>query len=155
GLSVAGLLVGLALFLAFLDANDNHKVRQMELMSNRTAEQIPGSISLEKAFDHWLHPRQRTWSGKTTGVGPYPVYVIAARGGGIYAAAHTASLLSTLADLYPTFVDHIFAISAVSGGSLGAGIFSALVDRYAQEMPGGSQPGWPWYSDRARWLLSQ
>ncbi len=58
---------------------------------------------------------------------PYPVYIVAAQGGGAYAAYHAASLLSSLQEECPLFTQHIFAISAVSGGSVGASLFNSIV----------------------------
>jgi predicted acylesterase/phospholipase RssA len=57
---------------------------------------------------------------------PYPVFIVAAEGGGIYAASAAATFLAQLEDREPSFARHIFAISGVSGGSIGAAIFHAL-----------------------------
>jgi hypothetical protein len=54
--------------------------------------------------------------------------VVAAAGGGIRAAYWTASILGKIEDLYPAFGGQLFAISAVSGGALGAAAFDALLD---------------------------
>jgi hypothetical protein len=62
----------------------------------------------------------------------YPVFIIAVEGGGIYAASAASVFLARLADLEPEFDDHVFAISGVSGGSIGAAIFQAL-DRAARQ----------------------
>ena len=51
----------------------------------------------------------------------YPVYVVAAQGGGIYAATHALTFLTSLQDACPRFAQHMFAISSVSGGSIGCG----------------------------------
>jgi len=61
-----------------------------------------------------------------SGAGKYPVFIIAAEGGGIYAASAVSTLLAKLQDAVPQFSKHIFAISGVSGGSLGAAVFRAL-----------------------------
>ena len=58
--------------------------------------------------------------------GKYPVFIIAAEGGGIYAASAVSTLLAKLQDAVPEFSKHVFAISGVSGGSLGAAVFRAL-----------------------------
>ncbi|MFX7866411.1 hypothetical protein ABTK37_20655, partial [Acinetobacter baumannii] len=56
----------------------------------------------------------------------FPLYVVAAEGGGIYAATHAASFLAEIQDMCPGFSHHLFAISGVSGGSVGAAVFNAL-----------------------------
>jgi hypothetical protein len=56
-----------------------------------------------------------------------PLVIVATAGGGITAAYWTASILGGLEDAYPGFHRHIFGISSVSGGSLGATVFRALL----------------------------
>ncbi len=58
--------------------------------------------------------------------GPYPAFIVAAEGGGIYAASAAATFLAKLEKQEPGFTRHIFAISGVSGGSIGAAVFQAL-----------------------------
>jgi hypothetical protein len=53
----------------------------------------------------------------------YPIYIASAQGGGIYAAYHTAKTLQTITDKLPNFRNHLFAISSVSGGSVGSAIY--------------------------------
>jgi hypothetical protein len=56
----------------------------------------------------------------------YPVYIIAVEGGGIYAASAGSMFLARLQDENPCFSDHVFAISAVSGGAIGSTVFQSL-----------------------------
>jgi len=56
----------------------------------------------------------------------YAVFLVAAEGGGIYAASAASVFLAKLQDSQPDFAEHIFAISGVSGGSIGAAIFQAF-----------------------------
>jgi hypothetical protein len=53
------------------------------------------------------------------------LHVAQERGGGIYAALHAASFLSYMQQRCPNFAHHLFAISSVSGGSIGAAVFAA------------------------------
>jgi hypothetical protein len=53
----------------------------------------------------------------------YPIYIASAQGGGIYAAYHTAKTFQTITDKVPNFRNHLFAISSVSGGSVGSAIY--------------------------------
>ena len=63
----------------------------------------------------------------------HPLYIVATEGGGIRAAYWTATVLGGIQDANPNFAPHLFAISGVSGGSLGAAVFSALL---AEPNPG-------------------
>lgn len=74
------------------------------------------------AFRTWYDHLNREQPGR-----PHPVFIAAAEGGGIRAAYWAATVLGALADDVPGFREHLFAISGVSGGSLGAGVFDALV----------------------------
>ena len=76
---------------------------------------------LEARHDRILH------YGETHGGAKYPVFVVAAQGGGYYAAYHSALFLARLQDQCPQFAEHTFGISSVSGGSLGAAVFSEAV----------------------------
>jgi hypothetical protein len=58
--------------------------------------------------------------------GRYPVFIIAAEGGGIYAASAASLFLAKMQKAAPHFADHVFAISGVSGGAIGSTIFHAL-----------------------------
>lgn len=52
-----------------------------------------------------------------------PLRIVAAQGGGLYAAYHTAYYLAARADTEPGFAESLYAISGVSGGSVGAGAY--------------------------------
>jgi hypothetical protein len=73
-------------------------------------------------FAAWLQTRSAAVATKD----PYPVFFVAAQGGGIRAAYWTATLLAALEERYPGFTDHVYAISGVSGGSVGAAVFAAM-----------------------------
>ncbi|MCR9136240.1 MAG: hypothetical protein NXI27_09600 [Alphaproteobacteria bacterium] len=103
-----------------LDINDNHKVRTVPVQNNRDFMQVP------QAFEEWLKSRPDFEAYRSRGV-KYPIYVVAAEGGGIYAAHHAASFLGRIQDLCPNFSRHVFAISGISGGSLGSSIFIGLL----------------------------
>ena len=62
----------------------------------------------------------------------HPLFIVATEGGGIRAAYWTATVLGELEDRcanahFPAFSEHLFAISAVSGGSLGGAAFDAAL----------------------------
>jgi hypothetical protein len=50
-----------------------------------------------------------------------------AEGGGIRAAYWTVTVLGEIHNQHPDFTDYVFSLSGVSGGSLGASVFLALV----------------------------
>jgi hypothetical protein len=90
-----------------------------------SVEPSAGSASdLKNQFKDWLDARvdATAYSGRS-----YPVFIIAVEGGGIYAASAASLFLAKLEDDNPGFSHHVFAISGVSGGAIGATVFQALV----------------------------
>jgi hypothetical protein len=81
------------------------------------------------AFKDWLQARaaQITAYGERHNGKKYPIFIVAAQGGGYYAAYHSALFLARLQDRCPDFAAHTFGISAVSGGSLGAAVFTEAI----------------------------
>ena len=79
---------------------------------------------LRQQFHQWLDRRgdAADYSG-----GKYPVFIVAAEGGGIYAASAASLFLAKVEDANPGFSQHVFAISGVSGGAIGATVFQALM----------------------------
>jgi len=57
-----------------------------------------------------------------------PLFVVNAEGGGIRAAYWTATVLGEIHNRHPSFASHLFSLSGVSGGSLGASVFVALLN---------------------------
>lgn len=124
GVPATLLVVGFAAVLSALGINDNRKV-DAALIATPAAE-------LERGFLAWAAARadRDHFEGK-----PYPVYIVAAEGGGLYAAYHVASTLAKLQDACPGFSQHVFAISSVSGGSLGSAVFAAAAQATASNEP--------------------
>ena len=116
--SVIPLLAAFLVGLDYLGWNDNHAFRQLPVPKFERP-------SVSSAFDKWLASRKDLEAYGTSNT-PYPVYVIAAEGGGLYAAYRVGKFLARLQDVCPNFAQHVFAISSVSGGSLGAAMFSML-----------------------------
>ena len=107
--------------LAASGCNDNHTVRSAKLGEDPA---VLKEVSDE--FIAWLKRPDRAAYAKASKI--YPVFVVAAQGGGAYAAYNSATFLARMQDLCPTFRHHLFAISAVSGGSVGAATFAAALD---------------------------
>jgi hypothetical protein len=116
------LTLALALAAAFSFWNDNHAVR---LAPPAGAEpSAPARPELRAAFSRWLEIRREAWDGPQ----PMPVFLVAAEGGGIRAAFWTAIALGRLQDESEgRFGPQVFGLSGVSGGSLGAAVFTALL----------------------------
>jgi hypothetical protein len=85
-----------------------------------------GVPSLSESFEQWLRSRPNYLRVKSEGK-KYPVFIVAAQGGGEYAAYHTAMSLARLYGSCPMLKNHLFAISSISGGSFGAGVFTELL----------------------------
>ena len=109
----------IAVLLAFFDLNDSHRIRELEVASPQANGQ---RVDLVKSFQDWKSARSFDTASES-----YPIYIVAAQGGGIYAAYHSARFLAAAQDMSPEFSNHLFAISGVSGGALGAATFSTLV----------------------------
>jgi hypothetical protein len=107
-------------WLTFLSAyNDDHEIRTI------SAEPFDRE-TLKDQLEHWLKKRAEVM-GRQPGQAEPPVFIVAAEGGGIMGAYWTASVLARIEKAYPGFASHVFAISGVSGGSLGAAVFDALL----------------------------
>lgn len=114
-------LLILAIVFSWFNLNNNHRIREAKLLPDNNQP----LLGLEESFTTWLNSRPDRSSNFRDG--KYPIYIVSAQGGGIFAAYHAALTLSRLQDLSPNFASHVFAISGVSGGSLGATVFSSLV----------------------------
>jgi hypothetical protein len=97
---------------------DNHVVRTMT-----PAAPVESRPEIGPAFDSWYRRLQRDYGHERE----HPVFIVATEGGGIRAAYWTAAVLTSLTDNIPGFSDHLFAISGVSGGSLGAAVYTSLL----------------------------
>jgi hypothetical protein len=152
GYPLMTLMVGMAVGFSFWNLNDNHAFRTTLVYPLKWERKtIPPDINemmedgggvytgdwfarienhlpfLEVAFVDWV--RSRPVSEKVRFKGkPYPVFIIAAEGGGIYAATQAAAFLARLYDRCPAISHHLFAISGVSGGSVGASIVAAAAE---------------------------
>jgi hypothetical protein len=119
GIPFITILVIVAVVVSVFELNNNHGIRTWR------ASETFKKPHVIRAFDAWYNSRRDRKFYEDLNE-PYPVYIVAARGGGLYAAYHTAKFLSRLQDQCPNFAQHTFAISGVSGGSLGGAVFAAL-----------------------------
>ena len=125
-------LIAVAVLTSLLDWNDNHAVRIVESSPTDLAtRKIGGKDKLPPAagdaFNAWFASRPSDYKARFADK-PYPIYIMAAQGGGMYAANLSGLFLARLYDRCPLIRHHVFAVSGVSGGSIGAGFFAALVN---------------------------
>ncbi|MGH8692164.1 MAG: hypothetical protein ACREUS_14155 [Burkholderiales bacterium] len=112
--------------VAFSFWNDNHAVRTL-------AEAQPAQRPDVKAsLNAWLARHDATLKRTKERI---PLYLVNAEGGGIRAAYWTVTVLGEIHKRRPGFAEHLFSLSGVSGGSLGASVFVALL---AQARDGGA-----------------
>ena len=128
GFPILALLVALLIVFETSGRTDNHAFRHVV-----PATEIERP-SVEEAFRSWLATRADLGAYRAAKK-PYPLYIVAAEGGGLYAAYQTAKLLGRMQDICPNFAQHVFLLSGVSGGSLGSAVFSGLAQEYATNGP--------------------
>ena len=127
----------IALAWQALNLNDNHTVRTI------TSGFAPGAspaLDLGSHFRDWLMNR-RDRAAYECANHPYPVILVSAEGGGIYAAYTSAIALARLQDMDPRFATHLFATSGVSGGSVGTSVFGAMAAHGFPPPPATRSPG--------------
>lgn len=118
GIPLFAILIALAMLFSYF--NDNHTIRAFE---GNTAKTRP---SIEAGLAQWAEKH------KCTETSCPPFIVMATAGGGIRAAYWTATVLGHLDDELAAknkpLRDHLFAISGVSGGSVGATVYRASLE---------------------------
>ena len=102
---------------------DNHQVRTIETLEADTNTTWDQRLTVEQDFLQWLNSRPQHFNDRKI----RPVFFISAEGGGIRAAYWTANLLAAFQDANPRFAEHVYALSGVSGGSLGTALFVNLI----------------------------
>jgi len=122
GVPILGTLIILLIAFEVFGLTDNHRFRNTQADIQRP--------TVEAALRVWLAERKDGPAYRSANK-PYPLYVVAAEGGGLYAAYQTAKFLTRMQDLCPNFAQHVFAVSSVSGGSLGAAVFAGLTRLFA------------------------
>jgi hypothetical protein len=136
GVPLTSLLVIAAIVFSLFDTNDNHPVRSVAKAKQEAAKKT----DVAEAVSRWVQTRKD--KSKYATEKPYPIFVVAAQGGGVYAAKHAASFLGEIQDLCPGFGHHLFAISGVSGGSVGAAVFGALAKDFSlKDLPDAKKYG--------------
>lgn len=114
GVPIAGILLIWVLVIDALGINHGNLVPAREFAST--------PLKGDQQFLSWLAARRDRPAYATK---EYPVYIVASAGGGIYAGMRSAYFLDFLQKKCPAFAHHVFAISGVSGGGLGALAFAS------------------------------
>ncbi len=129
------VMLALAAFLAWTDWNDDHELRRIDESGKpvaSSAASVAGPAEdVADAFEKWYDARIDKDNDEFKKPQGYPVYIVAAQGGGIYAAAQAVQFLTKLHTTCERFAQHLFAISGVSGGSVGAALYAALTDEFS------------------------
>ena len=103
--------------------SDNHVIRELHGNSAR--------VSIADSLTAW-YARAASFPRVN---GKIPLFIVATEGGGIRAAYWTATVLTSLEDTFPQFSSHLFAISGVSGGAVGATVYDALLASRSEGAP--------------------
>jgi hypothetical protein len=141
-----GFVTGLLALLALLTIGHDQRYYPdaNETDAGKESPPLITVMSVEEHFREWIQKRKDRTQGDGDPNNPYPVFIISAEGGGIYAAAAASMFLAKLQDDCPYFAQHVFAISGVSGGAIGATIFKSLSELSpAPSDPEASQAGCP------------
>jgi hypothetical protein len=147
------LLPVLVIAILFSPFNDNHVIRTADSQAT-PSKTFTRPLPIDH-FTQWLSLAERREKERTPAApdaaapaAPFPVFIVAAAGGGIRAAYWTARVLGAAADKVgaPAWRDHLYALSGVSGGSLGAGVHVVDLARFIDDRD---------FAARARLLLGQ
>lgn len=123
---VSGYLFVMAALISLSASPEANSAAPATLRLSRLDDVSPERRIVTSRFEEWYGARRQ--HGLVSADRPYPVFIVAAEGGGIYAAAATTAFLSRMQERNPTFAQHVFAISGVSGGAVGAMVFHGAVD---------------------------
>lgn len=115
GVPLISLLVVVSLGSSY--SNDNHEIRHA-----KGSVPVDSRPSVTEALNAWGE------ANKPAGNEATPFVVVATAGGGIRAAYWTATVLGDLHDHADNFPRRTFALSGVSGGSVGSTVYRALLD---------------------------
>ena len=125
GYPVITLLLLVAVAWSLFPALDNHALRILP------AADRGGAPKVDQALDRWREQAPQRQDGTAN------LVIVATAGGGLRAAYWTATVLGALQDQARDFRRQLFAISGVSGGSLGAAVFATLAGQAGMNERGG------------------
>ncbi|MER8568692.1 hypothetical protein NKH85_25250 [Mesorhizobium sp. M0924] len=113
-------MLALPFAMSLFAGNDNHEVRSL-------TGPLLARPSIETALLNWRSGLGPNDCRSETDLKKRRLILVATAGGGLRAAYWTAAILGSLQDNAPQFRKCVFAISGVSGGSLGAVLFATAL----------------------------
>ncbi|MDI3338022.1 hypothetical protein QKW60_16560 [Defluviimonas aestuarii] len=123
----APIIVSFLVFAGAISAwSDNHAVA---VAKDDGAPGFEDRLSVDDAVDAWLAVNGGTGPTGAPGAGDTarPVIFVATAGGGLRAAYWTAVVMGELQKTCPGVERHVFSISGVSGGSVGAAVYATAL----------------------------
>lgn len=124
GIPLLAILIGCAVVFSLW--NDNHEIAHVSPQANA------GRGALDPAIRPTVSATANDWLAAQAGPGRAPMVIVATAGGGIRAAYWTATVLGTLHEQAEgrelDLTQQLFAVSGVSGGSVGATIYRSVLD---------------------------
>ncbi len=145
GVPIAVVVLGI---VAFFWNTNNHQIQTCP--EGYLTKQEAGNLGIGPHFARWIESRHESirrwqqnpanhWDTINHRSELYPVYIVASEGGGLRAAYWTASVLGQLSQQIPHFYERVYALSTVSGGSVGAAVYTKL---YRDSLALGRLPAW-------------
>jgi hypothetical protein len=128
-------LLLILLVLSWFEWNENHVVKHRAVELEQRAHRADGEVG--NAFERWLEARNTDRVKFEESSKRYPVFLVAAEGGGARAAYFTAAALELLRTSCPQMLRHTFMMVGVSGGSVGAALVAADALSPAKPKAGG------------------
>ncbi len=120
------MFIGIFIFMIInVSNNAHHDVRTIE-PAGSLYSQTSKRASFDDYFKDWVKHRAADIKADSTGV--YPVYIVAAEGGGSRAGFWTSYVLSKLQDETDgKLSNHIFGMTGASGGQVGMTMFNTML----------------------------
>lgn len=144
---VANLIMGLMLLVSVVGLHEHWSKVDLPMFARAEADtssnprpeaqettKVDTQPQIEVAFENWLKARRQQPGVERSG--RYPAFIFAVEGGGIYAAAAAVTLLDRMQQRCSNFAEHVFAVSGVSGGAVGATVFHRALDATGARVTG-------------------
>ena len=129
GLSIVLSIAALFLILSSFNWNDFHRRSDIRLQQLTPQEASNEQKQFDKNLSKWLMHRKELAKLYFARTGkPFPVIIVSAEGGGLYAAYQASKILATAKDRCPRIAAHVFGVTGVSGGALGLATYAGMTN---------------------------